>query len=117
MRELKKRTLDADLEAGDITQEEYDEKVKELEEQEAEDKAKEAKKKSKKGKNKDTQTEEIALPTNEIESSVSGVPTVDVINQTAMSVGEINAAEETEDVTVTDNKENENDSDNEGGKQ
>lgn len=117
MRELKKRTLDADLEAGDITQEEYDEKVKELEEQEAEDKAKEAKKKSKKGKNKDTQTEEIALPTNEIESSVSGVPTVDVINQTAMSVGEINAAEETEDVTVTDNKEDESDSDNEGGKQ
>ena len=57
------------------------------------------------------------MPTNEIESSVSGVPTVDVINQTAMSVGEINAAEETEDVTVTDNKENENDSDNEGGKQ
>ncbi len=114
MRELRQRTLDADLEAGDITQEEYDEKVKELKEQEVEDKAKEEKRKAKKKKNKGGQSEEIALPTNELESSVTGVPTVDAINQTAMSVGEINAAAESEN---TEDNIEETDSDNEGGKQ
>ena len=115
MRELKQRTLDADLEAGDITQEEYDEKVKELAEQEAEDKAKEEKRKAKKHKNKDVESTEVTVPVDESQVSNTAVPTVDVLEKTALVVGELIAANE-----IAEEKEEikeELNSDNEGGKQ
>ena len=115
MRELKQRTLDADLEAGDITQEEYDEKVKELAEQEAEDKAKEEKRKAKKNKNKNVESTEVTVPVDESQVSNTAVPTVDVLEKTALVVGELNAANE-----LAEEKEEikeELNSDNEGGKQ
>ena len=115
MRELKQRTLDADLEAGDITQEEYDEKVKELAEQEAEDKAKEEKRKAKKNKNKNVESTEVTVPVDESQVSNTAVPTVDVLEKTALVVGELIAANE-----IAEEKEEikeELNSDNEGGKQ
>ncbi len=115
MRELKQRTLDADLEAGDITQEEYDEKVKELAEQEAEDKAKEEKRKAKKNKNKNVESTEVTVPVDESQVSNTAVPTVDVLEKTALVVGELNTANE-----LAEEKEEikeELNSDNEGGKQ
>lgn len=116
MRDLQKRTLTADLEAGDISQEEYDEKIKDLDEQEAKDKEKEAKREAKKkNKNKKaTAGEQVEVPVSD--DVESGVPTVDVINDTAQVTGELNAVNESADEKIESNVEIAKE-DSEGGKQ
>ncbi|MDE6566084.1 MAG: MFS transporter, partial [Clostridia bacterium] len=115
MRDLKRRTLLADLEAGDITQEEYDEKIKEIEEQEIAEKEKEAKKKAKK-KGKTNGSEEVEIPAIESELQNTAVPTVDVIEKTALIAGEIEASNEDAE-SEEENKEQDAKEDSEGGKQ
>ena len=94
---------------------EAEKKVKELAEQEAEDKAKEEKRKAKKNKNKNVESTEVTVPVDESQVSNTAVPTVDVLEKTALVVGELIAANE-----IAEEKEEikeELNSDNEGGKQ
>lgn len=115
MRDLKRRALTAEYEAGNITQEVFDEQSKELDAQAAEEEAKEAAKhkKSKKGAGK-----EIEVPM-EGEVSNTAAPSVDVVADTAVVVGEQlaeNQAESTEVAEAAEDTKTE-DSDAQGGKQ
>ncbi len=120
MRTLKRETLAADLEAGDITQDEYDEKIKEIAEQEEADKKKEKNKEAKKNKKNSEPVAEMPA-VNEGEVLDTGVPAVDVIEKTAMTVGEIESVNEehieTEAAEITENNNVELEDEKEGGKQ
>lgn len=120
MRTLKRETLAADLEAGDITQDEYDEKIKEIAEQEEADNKKEKNKEAKKNKKNSEPVAEMPA-VNEGEVLDTGVPAVDVIEKTAMTVGEIESVNEehieTEAAEITENNNVELEDEKEGGKQ
>lgn len=106
MCDLKKRTLAADLEAGNITQEEYDEKVKEIDEQEAIDSAKQAKIDAKKEKRRaklkgakkadttptaETEKDEVVEVEIDGGADTTAVPTIDALQDEAKVIGEFEA--------------------------